>query len=87
MSSSENENPVFSLKTVFLTAATALGLDVLFSGPLSHNSIIGSFLMAAATGFVVPPIDWLAINIFGFEDPLSATGLSKDTASGAMVFE
>lgn len=60
---------VFSLKRLFSTAAVALVIDMLLVFPISHTSIIGSFVTSVSGGVVVPPLDWVATNIFGMEAP------------------
>ena len=69
----------------FNTAALALAIDLLFVFPVSHTSLIGKAITNWSGSLVVPPLDWLATDVFGMVDPSAeitsngGTGLDVDT--------
>lgn len=59
------------LSDLFNTAAIALAIDLLLVFPVSHTSMIGQFITGVAGSVVVPPLDWVATNLFGMESAAS----------------
>src|SRR5688572_25485820 len=70
------------LSTAFIAVAAALAVDLLLVFPISHTSIFGGIITKWSGSMVVPPLDWLATDVFGIQ---STAGSMAAGGGGAVT--